>query len=217
MAYRDVPAWAANVDAVLDTVSGLASGARAGLACELADHALDRIGQALEEIDNSDGHGMSLLECARDIHLAAVCQIKPEPIELARELFAREMADDYGIFDGAVRRYDDVLGVAGLAEYRRLASAAWEKTAPSGGRKAQQDDDDDSVDRHQVMRILDFFAERDGDVDARIALRAVTCRPNRTTTDSPNSACSTAARRKRCGVPRRACGFSRTRVRTRGS
>ena len=80
MDYREASAWAAGVDAVLDTISGLASGARAGLACELADYALDRIGQALEEIDDSDGHGMSLLECARDIHLAAVCRIKPEPI-----------------------------------------------------------------------------------------------------------------------------------------
>ena len=40
------------------------------------------------------------------------------------------------------------------------------------GAVGKQDDDDDNVDRHQVMRILDFFAERDDDVDARIALRA---------------------------------------------
>ena len=173
MDYTEIPAWAANVDAVLDTIAGLASGARAGLACELADHALGRIGQAIAEIDDPDGYCMSLLECARDIHLAAVCEIRPEPMELARDLFAREMADDYGIFDGAVRRYSDVLGEAGLAEYRRFAASAWEQTAPSAGRKGQQDKDyDGAVDRHQVMRILDFFAERDGDVDARIALRA---------------------------------------------
>ncbi|QWG15836.1 SWIM zinc finger family protein [Bradyrhizobium sediminis] len=169
MDYHEVPRWAANVDSALDTVAGLASGARAGLACELADHAVDRIGQAIEEIDDSDGYCMALLERARDIHLAAVSEIRPEPVELARDLFAREMAEDYGTFDGAVRRYADVLGEAGLAEYRRLARKAWEKPAPSAGRKGQQDDD--SVDRHQLMRILDFFAERDGDVDARIALR----------------------------------------------
>jgi hypothetical protein len=170
MDYHEVPRWAANVDSALDSVAGLSSGARAGLACELADHAVDRIGQALEEIDDSDGHCMALLEHARDIHLAAVRHIRPEPIKLARDLFAREMADDYGTFDGAVTRYADVLGEAGLAEYRRLADEAWNKPAPSAGRKGQQDDD--IVDRYQVMRILDFFAERDGDVDARIALRA---------------------------------------------
>ena len=88
---------------VLDTIAGLASGPRAGLACEPADHAVERIGQAIEAIDDSDGHCTGLLEHARDIHLAAVRQIRPEPVELARDLFAREMADDYGTFDGAVR------------------------------------------------------------------------------------------------------------------
>jgi len=168
--YREAAGWAAEVDSVLDTIAGLASGARAGLARELAVRAIDRIGQAIENVDDSDGHGMALFECARDIHLAAVRQIRPEPIELARDLFAREMADDYGIFDGAVKRYAEVLGEAGLAEYRRLASGAWRKTARPAGRKGQQDDD--TVDRYQLMRILDFFAERDGDVNARIALRA---------------------------------------------
>ncbi|MDP3693071.1 SWIM zinc finger domain-containing protein [Bradyrhizobium sp.] len=173
MDYREVPAWAANVEATLDTIGALVSGVRAGLACELADHALDRIGDAFDEIDDSDGHGMSLLECARDIHLAAVLKIRPKPIELARQLFAREMADGYGVFDGAVRRYADVLGEAGLAEYRRLATAAWEKEAPSAGRKGRQVEDVEvDFDRDQVMRILDFFAERDGDLDTRIALRA---------------------------------------------
>ena len=31
---------------------------------------------------------------------------------------------------------------------------------------------DPSIDYHRLVSILDFFAERDGDVDARIALRA---------------------------------------------
>ncbi len=172
MDYREIPDWASKVDAVLDIVASLASGGRAGLAIELADHALDRIEQALRDVDDSDGYGISLLGCASDIHLAAVCQLKPEPIELARDLFAREMAEGYGIFDGAVQRYADVLGAAGLAEYRRLAGLAWEKAARPAGRKRLRTDDDQAVDSYKVMLILDFFAESDGDIDARIALRA---------------------------------------------
>jgi hypothetical protein len=168
--YREAEGWAAEVDSVLDIISGLASGARAGLACELAVHAIDRVGQAAGSIDDSDGHCGALLGRARDIHCIAVCEVRPEPIELARDLFAREMSDDYGTFDSAAAIYADALGVTGLAEYRRLAGEAWEKTARPARRKAPQDDD--TIDRHQLMRILDFFAERDGDVDARIALRA---------------------------------------------
>jgi tetratricopeptide (TPR) repeat protein len=168
--YREAAGWAAEVDSVLDMIDGLASGARAGLACELAVRAIDRIGQAIGSIDDSDGHCGALLGRARDIHCIAVCEVKPEPIELARDLFAREMADDYGTFDRATTIYADALGVKGLAEYRRLANEAWEKSARPAGRQGRQDDD--TIDRHRLVGILDFFAERDGDVDARIALRA---------------------------------------------
>jgi uncharacterized Zn finger protein len=170
--YREARHWAADVDSALDMIAGLASGARAGLARELAARAIDRIGQAMESVDDSDGHCGALSGRARDIHLAAVRQISPEPIELARELFGLETVDDYGTFDGTVRLYADVLGESGLAEYRRLANEAWTKSALSTSSEEEQDDDDIIANHHQLMRILDFFAERDGDVDARIALRS---------------------------------------------
>ncbi|MGE9007451.1 SWIM zinc finger family protein [Leptospira interrogans] len=167
--YRKASGWVANVDSVLDTIAGLASGTRAGLACELAVRAIERIEQAIEGIDDSDGGCGALLGRARDIHLAAVRETRPEPIQLARDLFAREMQDEYGTFDGAVALYAEVLGESGLAEYRRLAAEAWEKLSPSSGRGRQLEFDGNS---DQLMRILDFFAEHAGDVDARIALRA---------------------------------------------
>jgi uncharacterized Zn finger protein len=168
--YRETADWAAQVDPVLDSIAGLASGARAGLALELAEHAIDRVAGAMEEIDDSDGHCGMLLDRARDIHLAAVREVRPEPIRLAHNLFAREMADEYGTFEGAVALYADVLGEVGLAEYRRLATEAWEKIPPySGGRMRQEEF---LGNQDHLMRILDFFAERAGEVDTRIALRA---------------------------------------------
>jgi uncharacterized Zn finger protein len=166
--YREASHWAAQVDAVLDSIAGLASGARAGLALELAERAIERIEQAIEAIDDSDGHCGMLLDRARDIHLAAVREVRPEPIRLAHDLFAREMADEYGTFEGAVALYADALGEIGLAEYRRLAADAWEKLSPTSGRMEQEFFGNPD----QLMRILDFFAERAGEVDTRIALRA---------------------------------------------
>jgi len=111
-----------------------------------------------------------LLNRTRDIHLAAASVVRPEPVQLARDLFAREMHDDYDIFHNAVAVYADVLGEQDLAEYRRLAAAAWDKL-PSRSGKVQTEHGD--VGRYdQLKDVLDFFAERDGDVDARIALRA---------------------------------------------
>jgi tetratricopeptide (TPR) repeat protein len=91
-------------------------------------------------------------------------------VRLARDLFAREMEDDYGTFGGAVALYADVLCEVGLAEYRRLATAAWNKLTPRRGPSRAQHESRSG--QYQLQGILDFFAERDGDVDARIALRA---------------------------------------------
>lgn len=168
--YRAAPGWAAEVDEALDTIAELAAGARAGLALRLIERAIDRIERATEEIDDSDGHCGALLHRARDIHLAAARAAQPEPVQLARRLFRRELQDDYGIFGRAAAVYADVLGEDGLAEYRRLAVAAWEKLPPpSGAAGARQPFPEDY---HRLRDILDVFAERDGDVEARIALRA---------------------------------------------
>jgi len=167
--YREASHWAAHVESVLDSIAGLASGARGGLALKLAERAIDRIAQAVEQIDDSDGHCGRLLDRARAIHLAAAREVRPEPIQLARDLFAREMQDDYGTFEGAVALYADVLGEAGLAEYRRLAAEAWERIPSySAGRRQPEEL---VGDQDQLMRILDFFAERAGEIDTRIALR----------------------------------------------
>jgi hypothetical protein len=109
-----------------------------------------------------------LLDRARNIHLAAARAARPEAKRLAGDLFAREMASEYDTFHGAATLYADVLGKEGLAEYRRLAAAAWDQLPPlRGGRERQ----DASVDYDRLADNLDFFAERDGDLDVRVGLR----------------------------------------------
>ena len=167
--YGEASDWAAKVDAVLDAIEKLASTTRAGIAFKLAERAIDRIVAAIESIDDSDGHCGGLLERARDIHLEAAQTARPDAVELARDLFARQMSDEYDTFHAAVALYADVLGEQGLNEYRRLAAKAWEKL-PS--RRAGREQDDVSDDCRRLIGILDFFAERAGDVETRIALRA---------------------------------------------
>jgi uncharacterized Zn finger protein len=168
--YSQAPGWAAGVEAALDTLADLIPDGHAGLVRKLAEHAIVRIGKAVENIDDSDGHCMFLFNHAQKIHLAACRAAPPDPVALARDLFSSEMEDDYDIFHRAVAHYADVLGEDGLAEYRRLAVAGWEKLPPRTG--------DGRVhheyvsDYGRLASILDFFAERGGDVAARIALRA---------------------------------------------
>jgi tetratricopeptide (TPR) repeat protein len=167
--YRGAAGWAAEVDATLDALAELASGKRAAVILKLANRAIERIERAVEDVDDSDGHCTTLLDRARSIHLAAARAARPEPVRLARDLFAREMASDYDTFHSAAALYADVLGEEGLAEYRRVAAAAWEQLPPlSGGRNGQET----AADYDRLAEILDHFAEQDGDVDARVALRA---------------------------------------------
>jgi hypothetical protein len=156
---------------VLGRIAGLIESGRAGLALRLLDHFFARMDQALENIDDSDGGAAHVYAKARDIHLAACRQAKPDPIALARALFAREVDSDWEFFHGASESHEDILGEAGLAEYRRLASEAWQEIRPlrTGARRVG---DDQFSRRYALQAILESFAERDGDVDGVIALRA---------------------------------------------
>lgn len=164
--YDEMEDWADNVGAALDAVAQLAGGLHAALAMRLALHAIDRIEDAIESMDDSDGHGGALLEQAGDIHLDACRAAKPDPVELARNLFARELHGKFNTFFRGVAGYADVLGEANLAEYRRLATEAWNELPPPARKRG------DVEAPFRLVGILDFFAQRDGDVEARIALRA---------------------------------------------
>jgi uncharacterized Zn finger protein len=167
--YREAAGWADDVREALDAVADLTPGGRAGLALRLVAHAVARIERAVEHIDDSDGHCSALLERALDIHLAACHAARPDPVQLARDLFSRETDGTFDTFHGAARLYADVLSEQGLAEYRRLADEAWRKLPTrTDGRHAGNF----SADHFRLVSILDFFAERDGDVQARIDLRA---------------------------------------------
>jgi uncharacterized Zn finger protein len=165
--YGEAGGWAGGVDEALDALDALDS-RHDPLLFKLAERAIDRIESAIESIDDSNGECGALLERARDIHIRAARGARPDPVALARDLYERETEDGYGTFDDAAWLYADVLGETGLAEYRRLATEAWEKLPPLTGRaqrKAEGDYDG-------LSGILDSFAERDGDLETRIALRA---------------------------------------------
>lgn len=163
--YASTPDWAAGVDEVLDVIESIAAGNHAAVALKLARLAIDRIEKAIADIDDSEGHGGALLHRAAEIHLVAAEMAQPDPLQFARDLFVLEMEDGYDAFYGSVARYAEVLGERGLTEYRRLADAAWRKSS------ARSKNSEEFANGDRLANILDLFAEQDGDLDARIALR----------------------------------------------
>ena len=169
--YRKMRDWVQGIESVLDRIAGLIESGRAALVLQLLDHFFARMDEALRNIDDSDGGGGDMYAEACEIHLAACRQAKPDPIALARALFTREVDSEWEFFHGASEAYEDILGDVGLAEYRRLASKAWQEIRPLRATRRQVQDDEFSA-RHVLGAILESFAERDGDVDGVIAIRA---------------------------------------------
>ena len=168
--YSEMRDWVQGIESVLNSLAGLIENGRAAVIVQLIDHFFARMDEALSDVDDSDGGAAAVYGRAIEIHLAACHQAKPDPVALARVLFAREVDLDWDFFDGASETYEDILGDVGLAEYRRLANEAWRKTRP---RRAVGPADDDEIGaRYRLLGILERFAERDGDIDRLIALRA---------------------------------------------
>lgn len=163
--YRAARGWASEVDGALDALEVIAGGRTAPIAMRLALHAIARIEKAIGHMDDSDGHCTGLMARAADIHLGACREAKPDGAELARTLYAREMEDEYDAFSRAAATYADVLGKKGLAEYRRLAEAAFRKLPARGRRKGYD------AERSRLSCMMDYFAEQDGDLETRIAIR----------------------------------------------
>ena len=149
--------FARGVEQIVARLANLLSAGRAPLVLGLLDHLFDEMEAAFEAVDDSEGEIGGVLARAGTLHRQACAAARPDPVVLAQVLFAREMAGSWTTFEGAAADYADVLGPAGLAEYRRLAEAAW----GAGG-----------AERSWTLKsILDGFAERAGDVEARVALR----------------------------------------------
>ena len=171
MDYDKVRRWTADIDPLLGRIEAMVEAGRTTVAIKLLDYFFDRMESALGDIDDSNGDGGALCVRAQDIHLKACRLAPPDLVTLARSLFNRETASGWDFFSEAAAVYEDVLGESGLAEYRRLAEEAWRGVRPARPAAAASLDTDFSA-RYRLAATLDWFAERDGDLDTRIAIRA---------------------------------------------
>lgn len=159
--YYAVGAYADELSTLLDRLERLNGNGRATAVASLMVHFLESMQEVFEAIDDSEGEVTAAVQRAVEIHLTACQETKPDPVDLARWLFEQEVESDWPAFENLRMVYAEVLGDAGMAEYRRLAMAAW-AAVPVKDRAGQ----------YALRAILDDFARQDGDLDARIALRS---------------------------------------------
>ena len=142
---------------------------QAAAVVEVAEYTLDRVSKAMGEVDDSSGYFSDIVAGLEDLHLRASVAAKPDPVALARRLFVKEVDAEWDIFVDLVPRYADVLGDAGLEEFRRLADERWAGVKPVGpGEK----DDERYGRRYRITRIMERLAEHDGDIDRLVEVKS---------------------------------------------
>jgi tetratricopeptide (TPR) repeat protein len=162
--------YARGIHDAIDLIEGLLKDGQPAVVIELSEHALRRVEQAIETVDDSDGEMGGLLERLQELHLAACRAGRPDPEELATRLFAWELGDEWDVFHGAPETYADVLGVTGLAGYRRLAQAEWAKVPALGPESGEGRPY--SSRRYRVTSIMESLARAAGDVDELVAVKS---------------------------------------------
>jgi uncharacterized Zn finger protein len=166
--YADTYGYARGIDAAIDLVEEILQDGSAAVAIEVCEHALGRIERAMESVDDSDGAMGGLLERVQELHLAACEVARPDPVNLATRLFAWELGDEWDVFSGAALTYADVLGEAGLAEYRRRAEVEWAKVPPlTPGAEVGRSFGDR---RFRITSIMASLARASGNVDELVAI-----------------------------------------------
>jgi uncharacterized Zn finger protein len=169
--YHTATDFAKRIQTAVAPIRDMIEQGRAAEAIELTEYALKRVEKATGQVDDSaDGCMGSLLGELQNLHLEACRKAGPEPEELARRLFNWEMSSGWEVFLGAAETYADVLGEKGLACYRKLAEAAWQKVPAL--KPGQDKYTDGFVKRFTITSMMEALARQSGDVDELVRVMA---------------------------------------------
>ncbi len=170
-ARRDGPRtsgpWARVVHVEIARIADLLRAGHAEAVIGITEYALGRVDVTMGRVDDSSGWFAEIVADLERLHHDACAVVRPDPVALARRLFALEIDTDWDILIDSPKRYVDLLGDAGLAEMRRLATERWEQLPPvDPGRFGR------SSRPFHLTRMMETLAEVAGDVDGRVAVMA---------------------------------------------
>lgn len=164
--WREVGNFAGNIDQVADSLAELLKPDTAAMLVELAEYAIERVGNSLEQVDDSNGEIGGIVYRLGELHLNACTMARPDPAGLAERLFRFETTLPFSLCSFDATAYRDALGKNGLRRYRVLAEAEWHKLKPR--------DVNDSYDAHRsrITGIMERLAEASGDVEELVAIKS---------------------------------------------
>lgn len=166
--YEDAFDYSQGIEDAVKGIEELLRDGHAAEVIELSEYALERVERAIEHVDDSDGYMGGILAQIQTLHLAACKQAKPDPVALAKRLFAWELRTPWDTFYGASSTYSDVLGQAGLATYRKLAEAEWAGVPARGAGDTSRFG---SRGEFRLTHIMETLAEQSGDIEVLVAVK----------------------------------------------
>jgi uncharacterized Zn finger protein len=164
--WREVGTYAGNIDQVVDSLAELLQPDSAAMLIGLAEHAIEKVENAMEQVDDSNGEIGGIVCRLGEMHLKACTMAKPDPEALAERLFCFETTLPFGVCSFDAATYKTPLGKKGLQRYRELAEADWGKIKPRANDKGYD------AHRSAITRIMERLAEASGDVDELVAIKA---------------------------------------------
>ncbi|MBI5427520.1 MAG: SWIM zinc finger family protein, partial [Nitrospinae bacterium] len=167
--YYEMPGYVDGLENIVASLARLLKKGRAATAVNLAEYAIERVGEALGETDDSDGCMGGILQRLQELHHAACVAAKPDPESLARRLFRLELEGEWDEFYGAAKTYRALLGKNGLKIYRELAEAEWKRIPEL---RPGAPDKDSWGKRFTITHIMEALAGLSGDVEELVAIKA---------------------------------------------
>lgn len=164
--WREVGTYAGNIDQVAESLAELLQPDSAAMLVGLAEHAIEEVENAMEQIDDSNGEIGGIVCRLGELHLMACTLAKPNPVALAERLFRFETTLPFGLCSFDAATYQAPLGKKGLQRYRELAEAEWLKIKP------RTDDKGYDAHRSAITRIMERLAGASGDIDELVAIKA---------------------------------------------
>lgn len=162
--YAEAGGWAEDIFDVIAALDDLVHAGHAAAVVHLAEHAHRRADAAVQYVDDSDGWLTDISGRISDLHLRACQQAPPDPVQLAGRLADLELTSELATFHRAAATYAEVLGVEGIAAYRRMIEPKWRKAKTAKDRYA-----------HGVFAVTQAMigvAQAGGDPEDLIAVRA---------------------------------------------
>ena len=166
--YHSMPRFARRVLEVIESIRSLLHDGHAPAVVELTEYFFSRLEKAIGEVDDSDGYFGDIIPDLRELHHEACLLARENPVKLAQRLFKWELEGGWDLFSTAAENYANVLGDAGLKEYRRLTEEAWSQVPPL---EPGDDANQRWGNRFRITSMMETLATQAGDVNALIEIK----------------------------------------------